>query len=410
MDLAAQLTTRREELAALFAKHTKDGGYDMPVEVVEEVTRRNDELTALVARVEQARVLEKIERENAEQRARDERPARLPFPAGRGGGDRGGDNGGNGKPETRLASLGDLFVKSVAFTQFRGGVGPIASLPDLETKTLFQTSAGWDPEDIRTGRLIYDEQETPMVVDLYPKTTTKMSTVLYMEETTYTNNAAEVAEGGTYGEAAFALTEQSSEVRKIAVWLPITDEQLEDEERVRDYVNNRLRNMLRQRLDLQLLVGNGSAPNLRGVNNVASINTQAKGADPTPDAIYKGIVKIRVNGFTSPNAVVMHPNDWQDIRLLRTADGIYIWGSPNHREPPRIWGLDVVETTYQTENTAVVGDWANFAELSIRRGIEFQITNSHDTFFINGKQAIRCDMRAAAMHYRAKAFCTVTGI
>jgi hypothetical protein len=48
-----------------------------------------------------------------------------------------------------------------------------------------------------------------------------------------------------------------------------------------------------------------------------------------------------------------------------------------------------------TAGTALVADLQNFSELSVRRGINVQISNSHSTFFIEGKQAVRCDMRAA---------------
>ena len=211
-------------------------------------------------------------------------------------------------------------------------------------------------------------------------------------------------------EAALALTEQSSPVRKIAVFLPVTDEQLEDEQQARGYINNRLPFMLRQRLDGQVLVGNGTAPNLRGFLNVVGIQTQAKGADPVPDAIYKGMVLSRVTGRAFPNAVVFHPLDWQDVRLLRTADGIYIWGSPSEAGPARIWGLPVVESDAITQNTALVGDFANFSELSVRRGIDVQVSNSHGTYFVEGKQAVRADMRVALVVYRPAAFCTVTGV
>jgi HK97 family phage major capsid protein len=307
--------------------------------------------------------------------------------------------------------LGDLFVESKAFREYRGGnEGPVASLPDFDLKTLFQTSAGWTPETTRTGYVLLSPQERIRVVDLLPKTETVQAAVKYMEETTFTNNAAETAEAGTYPESALATTEQTATVRKIAASLPVTDEQFEDEPRARDYVNNRLEYQLRARLDSQILNGNGTAPNLRGILNVAGINTQAKGTDPAPDAIYKAITLVRKNGFTEPTALVLHPTDWQNLRLLRTADGVYLWGNPTEPGPERAFGLPVVQTTFISAGTAVLGDWAQFAELALRRGIEFQVTNAHSTFFVEGKQMIRADFRCALLWYRPKAFCTVTGL
>lgn len=311
------------------------------------------------------------------------------------------------RPQTK--SFGELFTESKAYKERTGGVGPEARI-DVELKTLMTTSAGWTPETTRTGRVVDFATRPVQVTDIIPQTTTTQAAVVYMEETTFTNAAAETDEGTSYPEAALALTEQSSTVRKIAVFLPVTDEQLEDEPQVRGYIDNRLPFMVRQRLDGQILTGNGTAPNLRGINNVVGIQTQAKGTDPTPDAIYKAIVKVRVTGRAMPNAVVMHPNDWQDIRLLRTADGIYIWGNPSDAGPERIWGLAVAQSDAQTENTAVVGDFANYSELAVRRGIDVQVSNSHSTYFVEGKQALRADMRAALLWYRPAAFCTVTGI
>jgi HK97 family phage major capsid protein len=231
-----------------------------------------------------------------------------------------------------------------------------------------------------------------------------------MEETTFTNAAVETTEGNAYQEAALAYTEKTSNVRKIAVFLPMTDEQLEDVTQAQGVIDNRLPFMVRQRLDLQIISGDGSAPNLRGVMNVAGIQTQAKGADPVPDAIYKAIVKVEVTGQAFANLVILHPLDWQGVRLLRTADGLYIWGNPSDAGPERIWGLGVVRAQAATQGTGVVGDWANFAELSIKRGLDLQVSNSHSTFFVEGKQAVRADMRAALVFYRPVAFCTVTGL
>ncbi len=311
----------------------------------------------------------------------------------------------------RPKSFAEMIVSSDAIKGYKGGgAGPVSNL-DVDLKSLFQTSAGWDPEDLRTGRVeMFPTRPAPHVIDVFPQTTTSMSTVKYMEETTFANNAAEVLEGGQYPEAVLQLTERSSEVRKIPIFLPVTDEQFEDEPRARSYVENRLPFMLRQRVDSQLLVGNGTSPNLRGLENVSGIQSQALGTDPIPDALYKCMRAIREDGFAEPSHVFLRPSKWEQVQLARTADGIYIWGHPSMPGPRTIWGVPVVETTAGTSTKASIGDFTNFAEVSVRRGIDVQVSNSHGTYFIEGRLAIRADVRLAVIFYRPKAFGVVTGL
>lgn len=326
-----------------------------------------------------------------------------------------GSGNGKGRRDEPTKSFGELFTDIYAksgdadLSHLKSGAHEIEG---VSVKTLMTTSAGWDPALYVTpqGPVVPFATRPVQVTDIIPHGSTSQSAVSFMEETTFTNNAAETAEAGTYPEAALALTERQSAVRKIAVWLPVTDEQLEDIPQVQGYINNRLPFMLRQRLDSQILVGDGNAPNLKGLLNATNLQTQAKGTDPSPDAIYKAMVKVRVTGRAMPGAVIYHPTNWQDIRLLRTADGIYIWGSPAEAGPERIWGLPVVQADGITLGTALVGDYQNFSELVERRGIELKVTDSHSTFFIEGKQAIRADVRVALVVYRGAAFCQVTGL
>jgi len=302
-------------------------------------------------------------------------------------------------------SFGEAFAASSAVST----KGSKVSL-EFTTKTLMSRSAGIAPESTRSGLLVLDAQRPIQVTDLIPTVPTSQAAYKYMEETTFTNNAAERAEGAVYAEAALAQTERTAIIESIGVFLPVTDEQLEDEEGAAAYVDIRLPFMVRQRLDGQILVGNGSTPNIFGVNNVVGIQTQAKSTDPVPDAVYKAMTKVKVTGRATPNAAIFHPSDWQGVKLLRTADGVYIWGSPSEVGPDRIWGLAVAESDAQTENTAVVGDFANYSLLVERRGIEVKISDSHDDYFSKGKQAIRAGLRVATVWTRPAAFCTVTGI
>lgn len=311
-----------------------------------------------------------------------------------------------GEPKAEQKSLGELFVESKVHTEKKGR----EVILDIDLKTTMTAAAGWDPEAVRIPRVELYPTAPIAVIDVIPMLTTQRDTIKYMKESTFTNNAAEAAEAGAFGEAALALTETSDEVEKIAVFLPVTDEQLEDVAGLGAYINTRLTYMLRTRLDGQILTGDGSTPNLLGTLNLASVQTQAKGSDPTPDAIYKAMTKVRVTGFAEPSVLFIHPNDWQSVRLLRTADGIYIFGSPIEAGPSRIWGVPVVQTTKETENTGVVGDYRGYSALFMRRGVTLKITDSHASLFISGIQAIRADMRVAMVHFRDTAFCTVTGI
>ena len=304
--------------------------------------------------------------------------------------------------------LGDFLVEQKVFKDYKNGTSP-SMLMDVDLKTLMETSAGWAPQAIRTGTVVPFATRPIQVIDVVPMGNTSQNAIVYMEETTFTNNAAEVAEGNTYGEAALSLTQRSVTVIKIGVWLPITDEQLEDIPQVQSYVNNRLTFMLRQRLDGQILVGNGASPNLQGVLTNTGIQSIAKAGDIF-DETYKIKKNVQVVGQAIPNLYIMHPDNWQTIRLQRSTEGIYILGNPSEVGTPRLWGLPVVEAQAETVGTIMCGDFANHLQLVQKRGIELNITDSHADYFINGKKAIRADMRLALVNYRPQAFCALTEV
>ncbi|MDA2936826.1 phage major capsid protein [Acidobacteria bacterium AH-259-A15] len=276
--------------------------------------------------------------------------------------------------------------------------------------TLFETTAGWPPESIRLPGFVEAVTRPVQVLDIIPMGRTGNEAIKYMEETTRTHAAAEKAEGAAFAESTFVFTEKSSNVEKITDSVPVTDEQLEDVNQVESYLNGRVTFGLRQRLDSQVINGDGIAPNLKGILNVAGIQTQAKGADPTPDTVYKGITKILVTGRAIATHIIMHPNDWQQIRLLRTADGIYIWGSPADAGPERIWGLPLVKADLIAEGTGLVGSFQSaWISLFERRGVDVQVGYT-GTQFVQGKRTIRADMRFGFVVFRPAAFASLTGI
>lgn len=413
-EVQEELDAKNGALVEIFEKAKTDEGYDMTPDVLDDVRARNEEINDLGTELEKAREVDELYQKAREAVREANKPAsHLPL-NGKSRQDaqqqQPHPNGGNGR---QVKTLGEMFTESDRYKNWRRGEQIEVGFEDYDPKqlkTLMETGAGFAPENLRIGRIVESAQRRPMVDEMIPSTTTTQAAVVYMEETTFTNNAAEVAEGGSYPESALAYTERSDTVRKISTFLPVTDEQLDDVPQAQSLVNNRLALMIRLRRESQLLQGDGIAPNLTGFYNKSGIQTQALGGDPVPDAFYKAMTKVRHTGFADPTAHIMHPNDWQDIRLLRTTDGVYIWGSPSEAGMERLWGLPVVATTAATENTGLTGDFQLYSEIYYKQGIMIKVSDSHSDYFVKGKQAIRADERLALVIYRAAAFCTVTGI
>lgn len=409
----AELNAKSDELAKIYDEAKTDSGdYDHDTlknrlgvtnskEVADAIRERNKEINALTDEVKDLEAID-LGAQNALR-----------------GGDGARMEPGGGEPKGPAEPFVQNLFQSDAF-KVKGQTSTL-ELPEAQAQmrptrevlnTLFETTAGWPPESTRSGRVDLSAEEEPSIIDLIPMIQWAQETYTFMRETTFTNAATEKAEGTTYPEATLQLTEQTENIRKLPVWIPLTDEQLEDVPGARAYVESRLRFMLEQKLDERLLTGNGSASpaQINGFHNVSGINSQAKGTDPIPDAIYKGMTLVRTTGQAMPEAVVFEPNDWQKVRLLRTSEGVYIWGSPSEAGPQRIWGLPVVQSTFQSAGQALVGAFRQHSLFAMRRGVDVQVSNSHSDFFINGKQAMRADMRGALVTIRPAAFTEVTGL
>lgn len=318
-------------------------------------------------------------------------------------------------------SLGERFVESKEYAAFLEAGKPkenvaIASV-DVDKmygkgrgfKTLFDTASSYAIQNVRLPEPISPSDRPLSVASLMPEGRTSGNAIAYMEETTSTSNAAETAESGTKPEAALAFTERTSAVRKIAVSLPVTDESLEDIPFIESYIDTRLTYFVKEREDSQLLVGNGTPPNLRGLLNVSGINTQARGTDANQDAIFKGGTVAEVAAFFPMDSVVIHPTNWQTIRLMTTADGIYLFGSPSEAGPDTLWGWRVVKTTGITLNTGLVGAFRAGAQVFRRTGISLQVGWVNDQF-VKNQRTIVVEERLALVCFRPAAFTKVTSL
>jgi len=406
-ELMDQIAAKRAELKSVFEAN-EDGKYTS--EQKEEIKSRNDELAELVEDLN----IEKKKLANAKAIEEDSKPvAEMPL-AGK---------------SAEFKTVGEQFVQTDAYKNYmEGGVKGVDS--HIETKTTL-TTTGYPPEVLRQPGILETALRDPnAVISLFDVINTDQNAFSYLEETTFTNNAAEAAEGSAVGEAALAFTEQTEAIRKMGIFIPVTDELLADESGIQGYINSRLQTMIRLRLDNQLLNGDGTAPNLEGILDAGKASVGSTdyssyaGTLGKIGALYGAITDIRVNAFTEPDAIVMHPSDWNDVVTSVGADFAGTSGAGYTEKSPlfvaaggmgagpsaQIWGLKVVPTTAIAAGTVLVGKFGGgeAANLVMRQGMELAVSDSHSDFFIKNQLAIRATMRVGFPVYREAAFHKIT--
>jgi HK97 family phage major capsid protein len=266
--------------------------------------------------------------------------------------------------------------------------------------------------DVRPGIVLLGHRRL-VIADLIAPGTTNSNVVQFMKETTFTNAAAPVAQGATKPESTLVYDSATSPVQKIAHWIPVTEEMLEDFAQTRSVVDSRLRFGLELAEDDQLLNGNGVSPNLLGLMNLTGLTAdQARGADTNMDAIAKQIATIASTTFIVPDAIVVHPNNALTMQLAKTTTGEYLAGSPFSATAGLrfLWGLPLVATPAIAANTALVGAFQQAAQVFRHGGVRVEASNSHSDFFVKNLVAIRAEERLALAVYREAAFGKVTGL
>lgn len=330
-------------------------------------------------------------------------------------------------PQAGPKSVGQMFVESDAYKGYtQDGIKGVDSQVAFKATLGAGTTEQFPPEVLRQpGILEYALRDPDSVIGLFDQIDTNQNSFAYMEETTFTNAAAEQAEEATTAEATLDFTEQTAPIRKVGVFLPVTEELLADVSGIQGYVNSRLAAMMKLRLDSQLLSGNGTAPNIEGVLTKSGINSfdynlPYAGELKKIGQIYQAITEIRKDAFVEPDAIVMHPSDWYDIVTSVTdvtTSGpknplFVVAGGFGADAAPRIWGLPVVASTAISAGTVLVGKFGGgeAAHVVMRQGVDLAVSDSHSDFFLKGKLAIRATMRLGLVVYRQEAFCKITNM
>lgn len=255
----------------------------------------------------------------------------------------------------------------------------------------------------------------PLVVaDLFSQGVTTTNVVSWVRTKTFTNAAAPVLEGTAKPESALTFERVDEPTRKIAHWIPTSEELLEDAAQARSIINAELIVGVQRVEEAQLLNGDGVAPNLLGILNRAGLAAdRPRGAGETNMAALMGqIGAISATTGFQPDAIVIHPTDWFGGTLSQmNGNGDYYIGSPFTSTPPRgLLGVSVAVTSAIAAGTALVGAFKSGGQVWRHGGIRVDASNSHQDFFTKNLVAIRAEERLALIVKLPMVFGKVTNL
>jgi len=311
--------------------------------------------------------------------------------------------------------LGVEFTKSDQFKALQEGSGSRAK---MEIKTAIINATGQNqplvPAD-RLGGINTTANRQLMIRDMIPTSATTSNLIEFVRENTFTNNAGpqiggspEAYENVTKPESGITFTLVTEPVVTLAHFIPASKQVIEDSAQLQSFISGRLTYGLKLYEDTELLVGSGANHRLNGIYTQATAYTvQSPELTNKLDIVREMIKQAQIANYT-PDAVVMNPQDWYEIDVLKVGSSAtdirYVVGNPRAFSQPSLWGIPVVVSNAMTAGTVLVGAFAMSSEIKDRQQASVEVSYENASNFEKNMVTIRAEERLALCVFRTESF------
>jgi HK97 family phage major capsid protein len=216
--------------------------------------------------------------------------------------------------------------------------------------------------------------------------------------------AAMTAEGALKSKIDFDIVERREVARKITAYVKATKEALQDIPNLRELINTELVEAIELKLDEQILSGDGTGENLKGILEYApefavTGTVLENGVDA---ANYFDVLRIAAwqvlnsgNSRYNPTVAIINPIDAAMMDVSKSDATGYVMPPFSTNSGQTVYGLRVVANLGVAPGTFVVGDFSK-SVLGIREEININVGFENDDFTRN-LVTILAEMRA--FHY-----------
>ena len=308
------------------------------------------------------------------------------------------------------STVGDSFVKSDSYQAFAKGNARSAAF-------VFKADTAPDPigigtlapKDRRPG-VLAEPNQSLVIEGLIPHLPTSVTTVEYLKEGTFTNNAAFVAEAAQKPQSTDTFELMQSNVQTIAHFTKVTRQLIDDSATLAAFINARMVYGVNLKVEQQIINGNGTSPNLGGLMKDGNYTAQAftysdLGGDSGTllDLLRLSIAKVNAANYRA-NAILLNPMDWAKLQGLKGSNDQYLYGVPSISfENMTAWGVRVVTSASMTEGKYLVGDFSQAATIYDRMSTVIDIASQNENDFIKNLFTIRAERRLALVFEHPKA-------
>lgn len=188
--------------------------------------------------------------------------------------------------------------------------------------------------------------------------------------------AGMTAEGSDKSQYDFDLQEASAKVKKITAYTKVTKEMLDDVAFIEAEIRNELITIIALKMDEQLLSGDDTSENMKGIleyatdfaaGNFANTVKLAKEAD----VLRVAIQQVNAANFDA-NYIVLNGEDVTKMELAKDSTGQYVLPPFTSANGMTVKGIPVVANNGVTAGTFLVGDFTK-SNLRTREGITLSV-------------------------------------
>lgn len=244
--------------------------------------------------------------------------------------------------------------------------------------------------------------DQPLQVEqLFPHIPVSVDAIEYTKEGAVTDGSKIVAEVEKLGETTVTNpTLHTTSCVNIGAYTVVTHQLLTNESALAAFIETKMQYKLKLNIENQLINGDGTSTQLGGLlheGNFTDKTTAVQGKLPKSGATLLDFALLLKTEFEKqyivPERLLLNPDDWTQLALLKDANGHYILGGPQLLATKNLWGLPVMTTPFVAAGKYILGNFTLGATIYDREALDFRISDSDGENFKSMLYTFRVNRR-----------------